>query len=437
MRDVREFVVEDSNAYQVGQTLDVSLFEAGESVDITGVSKGKSFSGTIKRHHFKRGPETHGSDSHRQPDSIGGGTTPGKVFKGTPMSGHMGNDRTTVKGATILQGRCGARAPARQGTGAGRTQRAHPGQEGLAMSVTTTLYTKAGAEAGTVDLPEALFAAPVNTSVLHQAVIAQLAGRRTGTRTPRPAARSAAVAEALPPEGHRPRPTGHPYRTPLRGGGVVFGPHPRSYVQKLPKRMRRLALQGALTSKFTDGAIKFVDDLTWMPSRPASSWAISLRSRHRAGCSWSSPARMSGWSCRHATFLTHSPGRLAQRGRHPERRHAGHHAAVHRHDGGGLRMTLQASQVILRPVISEKSMDETQRHKYTFAVHDDANKLQIAAAVAELFKVTVLEVNVSNTKPKEKSRNRKRGRIKGYTSPWKKAVVTVKSTDKVEFFEGV
>ena len=103
VRVVREFVVDAAHAYELGQTLDVSLFEAGESVDITGVSKGKSFSGTIKRHHFKRGPETHGSDSHRQPGSIGGGTTPGKVFKGTPMSGHMGNDRTTVKGATILR----------------------------------------------------------------------------------------------------------------------------------------------------------------------------------------------------------------------------------------------------------------------------------------------------------------------------------------------
>ena len=100
-------------------------------------------------------------------------------------------------------------------------------------------------------------------------------------------------------------------------------------------------------------------------------------------------------------------------------------------------MTLQASQVILRPVISEKSMDETQRHKYTFAVHDDANKLQIKQAVEELFKVTVLGVNVSTTKAKEKSRNRRRGRVQGYTSPWRKAVVTVRSTDKIEFFEGV
>jgi large subunit ribosomal protein L23 len=100
-------------------------------------------------------------------------------------------------------------------------------------------------------------------------------------------------------------------------------------------------------------------------------------------------------------------------------------------------MTLEASQVVLRPVISEKSMAETQRGKYTFAVHDDANKMQIKAAVEELFKVTVLEVNVLTTKAKEKSRNRRRGRVRGWTSPWKKAVVSIKPTDKIEFFEGI
>ena len=100
-------------------------------------------------------------------------------------------------------------------------------------------------------------------------------------------------------------------------------------------------------------------------------------------------------------------------------------------------MTLLASQIVLRPVISEKSMDETQRGKYTFAVHDDANKLMIKDAVEELFKVSVVDVNVLTTKAKEKSRNRKRGRIQGWTSPWKKAVVTVAAGDKIEFFEGV
>ena len=100
-------------------------------------------------------------------------------------------------------------------------------------------------------------------------------------------------------------------------------------------------------------------------------------------------------------------------------------------------MTLEATQIVLRPVISEKSMDQSTVNKYTFAVADEANKLQIKAAVEELFKVTVLGVNVSMSKRKEKSRNRRGGRQVGYTSPWKKAVVTVKAGDSIEFFEGV
>jgi large subunit ribosomal protein L23 len=100
-------------------------------------------------------------------------------------------------------------------------------------------------------------------------------------------------------------------------------------------------------------------------------------------------------------------------------------------------VTLQASQIVIKPVISEKSMDETQRGKYTFRVHGDANKFQVKEAVEELFKVDVLEVNVSTTKAKEKSRNRGRTRIKGWSSPWKKAVVTLAAGQKIEFFEGV
>jgi large subunit ribosomal protein L23 len=100
-------------------------------------------------------------------------------------------------------------------------------------------------------------------------------------------------------------------------------------------------------------------------------------------------------------------------------------------------MTLEASQIVLRPVISEKSMDNTRSNKYTFAVHEDANKFQIKDAVEELFKVTVVDVNVLMTKSKEKSRNRRRSRVKGWTTAWKKAIVTVGPNDKIEFFEGV
>ena len=83
---------------------DVSFTVAeGELVDIVGVSKGKGFAGTIKRHSFQRGPETHGADHHREPGSIGAGTTPGRVYKGTRMAGHMGVDRATVQKASVVR----------------------------------------------------------------------------------------------------------------------------------------------------------------------------------------------------------------------------------------------------------------------------------------------------------------------------------------------
>ena len=101
---------------------------------------------------------------------------------------------------------------------------------------------------------------------------------------------------------------------------------------------------------------------------------------------------------------------------------------------------LTAPEIILRPVISEKTIDESGRGKYTFAVHDKANKIQIKAAVEELYKtekVTVVAVNVLTTKSKEKRRGTKRGRITGHTTPWRKAIVTLAPGQKIEFFEGV
>ncbi len=103
-------------------------------------------------------------------------------------------------------------------------------------------------------------------------------------------------------------------------------------------------------------------------------------------------------------------------------------------------MTLAAHEVIIRPVISEKSMDESQRGKYTFEVHPDANRIQIKAAIEELYKsekVTVVGVNVLTTKAKEKRRGTRRGRIVGHTSPWRKAIVTLAAGQKITFFEGV
>jgi len=101
---LREFREEDIEAIKVEDRVDVSLFKPGDLVDITGISKGKGFAGVIKRHHFAGGPKTHGqSDRHRAPGSIGGGTSPGRVFKGMRMPGHMGNSRVTIRHLEILE----------------------------------------------------------------------------------------------------------------------------------------------------------------------------------------------------------------------------------------------------------------------------------------------------------------------------------------------
>ena len=95
---LREFRVADTEAIKVGDRIDVSLFKDGDLVDITGISKGKGFAGVVKRYHFAGGPKTHGqSDRHRAPGSIGATTSPGRVFKGQRMAGHMGNSRVTVR----------------------------------------------------------------------------------------------------------------------------------------------------------------------------------------------------------------------------------------------------------------------------------------------------------------------------------------------------
>jgi large subunit ribosomal protein L3 len=104
---LREFRVgseEDLGAFELGQQLAVGdVFAEGDLVDVTGVSKGKGFAGHVKRHGFRRGPTTHGSDHHREPGSIGPGTTPGRVYKGLRMAGHMGDERVTTKKLRVVR----------------------------------------------------------------------------------------------------------------------------------------------------------------------------------------------------------------------------------------------------------------------------------------------------------------------------------------------
>ena len=93
-----------SEDHKLGDLINVEHFIEGEFVDVSGISKGKGFAGTVKRHNFKGGPKTHGqSDRHRAPGSIGAGSSPGRVWKGTKMSGHMGSERVTQKGLRIVK----------------------------------------------------------------------------------------------------------------------------------------------------------------------------------------------------------------------------------------------------------------------------------------------------------------------------------------------
>ncbi len=102
-RLLREFKIAGDGEYSVGDKVGIELFTEGDFVDVTGVSRGRGFAGGVRRHNFRGGPKTHGqSDRHRAPGSIGSGTTPGRVYKGQKMAGHMGSVQVTSKNLRLI-----------------------------------------------------------------------------------------------------------------------------------------------------------------------------------------------------------------------------------------------------------------------------------------------------------------------------------------------
>ena len=102
-RFVREFKFENADEYQLAQEIKADIFEAGDKVDATAISKGKGFQGAIKRHNQHRGPMAHGSKFHRHAGSNGAASDPSKVFKGKKMAGHLGNERVTVQNLSVVK----------------------------------------------------------------------------------------------------------------------------------------------------------------------------------------------------------------------------------------------------------------------------------------------------------------------------------------------
>ena len=102
-RHLQEFRVENPQDYKVGDKIELSVLDNVEKVDVTGKSIGKGFQGTVKRWNFGRGPMAHGSKNHREPGSIGAGTTPSRVIKGKRMAGNMGNERVTISKLKLVR----------------------------------------------------------------------------------------------------------------------------------------------------------------------------------------------------------------------------------------------------------------------------------------------------------------------------------------------
>jgi len=102
-RFIREIRLPDVEGYEAGGSLGVDVFEAGERIDVVGVSKGRGFAGSIKRHGSSRGPESHGSRHHRRTGSLGASATPSHVFKGGKIPGHLGAARVTTQGLRIVR----------------------------------------------------------------------------------------------------------------------------------------------------------------------------------------------------------------------------------------------------------------------------------------------------------------------------------------------
>nr|BCA87301.1 ribosomal protein L3 [Neoporphyra dentata] len=102
LKYLREYLVQSTDDFEVSQILSTDMFKVGQKINVSSKSIGKGFSGYQKRHHFSRGPMSHGSKNHRQPGSIGAGTTPGRVYPGKNMAGQLGNKKVTIKNLQIV-----------------------------------------------------------------------------------------------------------------------------------------------------------------------------------------------------------------------------------------------------------------------------------------------------------------------------------------------
>ena len=234
----------------------VEAFEVGARVKISGISKGKGFQGTIKRHNFASGPKSHGSHNVRAPGSIGASATPSRVFKGIRGPGQMGNKRVTQKGLEVV---------------------AIEAERNLLLvrgSVPGPARLDRGGAQRCLTLPCSAPTAPPRRSSSTTPPSARASPSRSCTRAcapsrPRAAAgrprpRRAAMVSGGGAKPWRQKGTGRARagssRSPIwTGGGTVFGPKPRSYTFKVNRKEQRAALRSALSLHAQRGSIAILD----------------------------------------------------------------------------------------------------------------------------------------------------------------------------------
>ncbi len=381
---------------KVGDKVTVADFEAGEKVKIAAVSIGKGFQGTIKRHNFSRGPVTHGSHNVRAPGSAGASADPARIFPGQKMPGQMGSGpphparrhhpRRRRRAQPAAGQGLGSRRAQRDGGGAQRWLRPRPRPRRRSRPPRAAPRRRCSASRAKADLPEG----PVLRAV------PRVAGAPGGARRPE----RAPPRHALDPDpgrggdDHAPRPgarrapaapasgaLGVPHRY---GGGVAFGPKPRHYTFKINRKARRRALRAALSVHADRGSVAVLDGSgfekpsTKQAAQALQKWGADAPTLVVIGAEEEGAAK---------SFRNIPRVQVAQATAAGVADVIGaaslvvSEAALTELEGRtGL---MDPRQVIIRPVVSEKSYALMADGKYTFRVHDRAHKTQIAQAVEE------------------------------------------------------
>ena len=304
---------------------------------------------------------------------------------------------------------------------------------------TTKILTAAGKDGDTVELADALFAAPVNETLIHQAVVRQLAARRVGTSDTLTRGQVAGGGK----KPWRQKGTGRARQGTRtaphwKGGGVVFGPHPRDYEMKMNAKMRRAALHGVLSAKSADGALRVV----------AGFDLAEIGTKEFLG-------RLGGWKAEGKVLLVLAGSRRDRRAlgpqpagsprdprRQPERRRPARAPTRSSSPGtrslGSRRCTRELHERARHPAAAGGEREERRSRPSATTTRSRSHAMRTSSrsrprSRAE-FKVDVLGVRVLSVKPKQKRRGRK---TLGMVPGWRKAIVTIAAGQKIELFEAV